>query len=89
MKFSTICLFALYQSKLMSLTVQAGADNLIPMELAAKIVTKIRSKERFAVYIVIPMWPEGVPTSNAVQEILHWQVRRIPFYVLGKSIFGT
>ena len=51
-----------------------GADNLIPVELALKIASKIRAKERFAVYVVIPMWPEGDPTSNAVQEILFWQV---------------
>ncbi|XP_057974308.1 phospholipase D delta-like [Malania oleifera] len=51
----------------------AGADNLIPMELALKIVSKIRAKQRFAVYIVIPMWPEGVPSSASVQEILFWQ----------------
>ncbi|TKY75286.1 Phospholipase D delta [Spatholobus suberectus] len=52
---------------------EAGADNLIPMELALKIVSKIRSKERFTVYIVIPMWPEGAPSSVSVQEILFWQ----------------
>lgn len=52
-----------------------GADNLIPMELALKIASKIRAKERFAVYVVIPMWPEGVPTSSSVQEILFWQVK--------------
>ncbi|KAK7310995.1 hypothetical protein RJT34_08831 [Clitoria ternatea] len=52
---------------------EAGADNLIPIELALKIVSKIRSKERFAVYVVIPMWPEGVPSSTSVQEILFWQ----------------
>lgn len=51
----------------------AGADNLIPMELALKIASKIRINERFSVYIVIPMWPEGVPSSSAVQEILFWQ----------------
>ncbi|KAF9621735.1 hypothetical protein IFM89_027589 [Coptis chinensis] len=51
----------------------AGADNLIPMELALKIASKIRAGERFAVYIIIPMWPEGVPSSAAVQEILFWQ----------------
>lgn len=51
----------------------AGADNLIPMELALKIVCKIRAKERFAVYIVIPMWPEGDTNSGPVQEILFWQ----------------
>lgn len=44
------------------------------MELALKIAGKIRAKERFAVYIVIPMWPEGAPTSASVQEILFWQV---------------
>lgn len=52
-----------------------GADNLIPMELALKIASKIRAKERFAVYVVIPMWPEGVPSSASVQEILFWQVK--------------
>lgn len=52
----------------------AGADHLIPMELAMKIVSKIRANERFAVYIVIPMWPEGNPKDNVMQEILFWQV---------------
>nr|XP_043632536.1 phospholipase D delta [Erigeron canadensis] len=51
----------------------AGADNLIPMELAQKIASKIRNNERFAVYVVIPMWPEGIPTTATVQEILYWQ----------------
>ncbi|KAJ7005738.1 hypothetical protein NC653_005148 [Populus alba x Populus x berolinensis] len=51
----------------------AGAENLIPMELALKIASKIRAKERFAVYVIIPMWPEGIPTSASVQEILFWQ----------------
>ncbi|KAK9948329.1 hypothetical protein M0R45_003910 [Rubus argutus] len=51
----------------------AGADNLIPMELALKITSKIRANERFAVYIVLPMWPEGDPKTNAMQEILYWQ----------------
>ena len=54
--------------------VVAGADNLVPMELCLKIASKIRTNERFSVYVVIPMWPEGVPTSSAVQEILFWQV---------------
>ncbi|XP_010029630.2 phospholipase D delta [Eucalyptus grandis] len=51
----------------------AGADNLIPMELALKIASKIRAKQRFAVYIVIPMWPEGDPKSATIQQILFWQ----------------
>lgn len=44
------------------------------MELALKIANKIRANERFAVYVVIPMWPEGDPKTNTVQEILYWQV---------------
>ncbi|KAM5572642.1 phospholipase D beta 1 [Rosa sericea] len=50
-----------------------GANNLIPMEIALKIVNKIKANERFSVYIVIPMWPEGVPTSTPLQRILFWQ----------------
>ncbi|KAJ4843492.1 hypothetical protein Tsubulata_029123 [Turnera subulata] len=52
---------------------EAGADNLIPMELALKICSKIRAKERFAVYVIVPMWPEGVPSAASVQAILFWQ----------------
>ncbi|KAH1068236.1 hypothetical protein GYH30_005983 [Glycine max] len=37
-----------------------GANNLIPMEIALKIAAKIRANERFAVYIVIPMWRQRV-----------------------------
>ncbi|KAK4794861.1 hypothetical protein SAY86_012855 [Trapa natans] len=50
-----------------------GANNLIPMEIALKISEKIKARERFAAYIVIPMWPEGIPTGNATQRILFWQ----------------
>jgi hypothetical protein len=31
--------------------------------------------EPFRVYIVIPMFPEGVPTSGSVQAILYYQAR--------------
>lgn len=44
------------------------------MEIALKVANKIRARERFAVYIVVPMWPEGVPTSTPTQRILFWQV---------------
>ncbi|KAH7848168.1 hypothetical protein Vadar_034588 [Vaccinium darrowii] len=50
-----------------------GANNLIPMEIALKIAQKIKANERFSVYIVIPMWPEGVPTNGTIQRILFWQ----------------
>ena len=52
----------------------AGANHLIPMELALKICSKIKEGKRFSVYVVIPMWPEGVPDTGPVQEILFFQV---------------
>nr|GMD56444.1 phospholipase D delta-like [Ipomoea batatas] len=54
-------------------SIDSGADHLIPMELALKVVSKIRAKEQFAVYVVMPMWPEGDPKSATMQEILYWQ----------------
>ncbi|KAA8525461.1 hypothetical protein F0562_007316 [Nyssa sinensis] len=52
-----------------------NALHLIPKELSLKIVSKIKAGERFTVYIVIPMWPEGVPEGAPVQAILDWQRR--------------
>ncbi|GMP33382.1 hypothetical protein CsSME_00006727 [Camellia sinensis var. sinensis] len=52
----------------------SGANNLIPMEIALKIAEKIKARERFAAYIVIPMSPEGNPIGAATQRILFWQV---------------
>lgn len=52
-----------------------NALHLIPKELSLKIVSKIEAGERFSVYIVIPMWPEGKPESSSVQAILDWQTR--------------
>ncbi|CAO2206498.1 unnamed protein product [Urochloa humidicola] len=50
-----------------------GASNLVPMEIALKVASKIRAGKPFAVYILIPMWPEGDPRSDRAQEILYWQ----------------
>ena len=43
------------------------------VQIALKISEKIRVGERFAAYITIPLFPEGVPESGTVQEVLHWQ----------------
>ncbi|XP_057516077.1 phospholipase D delta-like isoform X2 [Amaranthus tricolor] len=66
----------------------AGADHLIPMEIALKIASKIRAKERFSVYVIIPMWPEGVPSSASVQEILFWQgqTMQMMYNIISKEI---
>ncbi|PIN23976.1 Phospholipase D1 [Handroanthus impetiginosus] len=52
-----------------------NALHTIPKELSLKIVSKIQAGERFTVYVVIPMWPEGIPESDSVQAILDWQKR--------------
>ncbi|XP_076925185.1 phospholipase D alpha 1-like [Bidens hawaiensis] len=52
-----------------------GALHLIPRELSLKIVSKIKAGEKFTVYVVVPMWPEGIPESASVQAILDWQRR--------------
>ena len=44
------------------------------MEITLKIAEKIRARERFVAYIVIPMWLEGNLTGAATQRILFWQV---------------
>ncbi|KAF5183145.1 Phospholipase d alpha [Thalictrum thalictroides] len=51
------------------------ALHLIPKELSLKIVSKIEAGERFTVYVVVPMWPEQIADSEAVQAILDWQRR--------------
>uniref|UniRef100_A0A7N0V3U6 Phospholipase D n=1 Tax=Kalanchoe fedtschenkoi TaxID=63787 RepID=A0A7N0V3U6_KALFE len=65
-----------------------GAENLIPIELALKIASKIRAGERFAVYVVIPMWPEGNPSSASVQDILLWQAQtmRMMYDIVAKVL---
>ncbi|KAJ6704343.1 PHOSPHOLIPASE D [Salix viminalis] len=65
-----------------------GCTNLIPIEIALKVVSKIKSRERFAVYILIPMWPEGVPDSEPVQDILHWtrQTMAMMYKLVGEAL---
>ena len=45
----------------------------IPREIVSKVVDKMDKGEPFMCYVVIPMFPEGDPTSAPSQEILHWQ----------------
>ncbi|KAL6643229.1 hypothetical protein ACP70R_021410 [Stipagrostis hirtigluma subsp. patula] len=62
------------------------ASHLIPRELSLKIVSKIEAGERFAVYIVMPMWPEGVPAKETIQAILDWQRRTVEMMYYDISI---
>ncbi|MQL98186.1 hypothetical protein Taro_030898, partial [Colocasia esculenta] len=65
-----------------------GCTNLIPVEIALKVASKIRAGERFAAYIVIPMWPEGAPDGEAVQAMLHWARLTVAmmYRLVGKAI---
>lgn len=51
--------------------------NLIPLELTMKIIEHIKQRKPFTVYVVLPMYPEGIPDDGAVQEILGWQYKTI------------
>jgi phospholipase D1/2 len=50
-------------------------SNLVAAEITLKICAKIHAGQRFAAYILVPMWSEGIPESKAVQSILYWQYR--------------
>lgn len=53
------------------------AQHLVPLELVLKIEDKIRRKERFAVYVTIPLWSEGPAADKATQEVIFWQYRTV------------
>jgi phospholipase D1/2 len=67
-------------------TMAAGAHNNILSEACCCIVlrpvvlalgvfcnTLLQAGEPYRVYIVIPMFPEGIPTSGSCQAILYYQ----------------
>ena len=37
----------------------------------------LQAGQPFCVYVVMPMYPEGIPTSNSVQAILYYQTTTI------------
>lgn len=51
--------------------------NLIPNELALKVVNGILSGNFLRVYVLIPMFPEGIASDGVVQKILFYQMRTI------------
>lgn len=55
----------------------AGCTHLVAVELALKIVAKIHAGERFMVYAVLPMYPEG-PQPYCALSILLQEVHEKP-----------
>ena len=47
------------------------AVNLIAIELVRKIVEAIKAGEHHSVYCIIPMYPEGDPSSAPVSNTLY------------------
>ncbi|CAK0785144.1 hypothetical protein CVIRNUC_008350 [Coccomyxa viridis] len=66
----------------------APCRHLIPLEIALKIVSKINQGHRFAAYIVLPMYSEGDPETNSVQEILCFQTHtiRMMYGLIGQAL---
>ncbi len=62
--------------------------HIVPREITQKILEKIDAGEKYKVYAVIPMFPEGIPTDAAIQEILYWQWRTFEtmYKRIGKAI---
>lgn len=60
----------------------------VPREIVTKILEKMDNDESFVCYVVIPMYPEGDPTSMASQEILYWQYCTIEYmyWKIGQAI---
>ena len=50
----------------------SGADNLVPIEIALRIVHAIDHDERFAAYLVIPLHPERPGPQRSVLLLYTW-----------------
>ena len=53
--------------------VRGRSFNLIPHELSQRVVRAIHAGVRFAIYIVLPLHPEGHPETSTVSDQLAWQ----------------
>ena len=53
-------------------------------QLTLKICEKIAAREPFTVYILLPMWMEGIPAAGATQGLLHWQ--RVTIEAMHKEV---
>ena len=61
------------------------SHHIIPIEIVEKIISMMEQGNNFHVYITIPMYPEGDPTSTPSQEIIRWQYRTMQ--MMYKRIF--
>ncbi|KAL2645235.1 hypothetical protein R1flu_012822 [Riccia fluitans] len=66
----------------------AVSPQLIPIELALKIVSKIHAGEHFCVYVIVPMMPDGAPDGPSVQDILHHvrETMQMMYQLIGEAL---
>lgn len=57
----------------------SGLDNLVPKTVVKRVLQMIDKKRPFHVYVVIPMFPEGDPSSGALQVIREYEASSIEF----------
>uniref|UniRef100_A0A7S4UW95 phospholipase D n=1 Tax=Paramoeba aestuarina TaxID=180227 RepID=A0A7S4UW95_9EUKA len=67
--------------------IDPGLRNLVPILIVEKIISKIVAKQDFTAYIIVPMFPEGLPDSVGVQAMLRWQFLTVS--MMYKRIFDA
>lgn len=68
-----------------------SAAQLIPLEIALKIASKIRAGEEFSVFVVNPLWPDGAPASLSGQDIMlyHRKTLEMMYRIIHKALQDT
>lgn len=56
---------------------ETPAWHMVPYALCRRICRAIQESQPFSAYLLIPLFPEGIPHSMSIQEILHWQYQTI------------
>lgn len=66
----------------------APCHNWVPYALTRRICRAIDEGEKFKIYVLIPLFPEGSPQTLSVQEILHWeyQTMRMMYQRIGMKL---
>ena len=75
--------FVYIESHLFVGTKCGSTANRIPAVLLKRIVSAIEAKQEYAVYIVLPLYPDGGPKNQINQEILFHQHRTVQFMYNG------
>lgn len=61
---------------------QKGPKNQIPNTIVSKILEKIKKDEKFHVYIVLPMYPEGKPDDGGIQLVREYEWKTMRYIIL-------